>query len=539
MPVDIDGKLVINEIMASNGITLKNEGGLAADWIEIFNPTNQDVPLAGYSLTTTDLLMVTHKAIIGAGVVVPAGKYLLLWLDSVIDHGPTHLPLKLESEGGSLGLARPDGSFISRLVYGAQETDFSASREPDGSDAWVIEWHPSPGAANPGGNGHALAPATPATPPEQVPAAGDLTEKLLGYDAFPSLRIDVDADGIAKLLAAPTVYVPATLVYLGRSYGPVGLRLKGHNSFEPIDKKPSLKVSVDKYVADARFFGLKDITFNNMHSDATMMHERLAYWVARAAGVPASRASHALLSLNGKPPALYAIIETVKHKMMSRLFKNPEGALYEGTNVDFTTADKDFMPPRDDIPFFGLESKIDDRSLLYGLANALAMPSPNQAIAAASNYINLDEFQSFWAVCSVIGQFDSMPYSIPGDDFFVYGNPDDKKLYVLPWGMDETFEAADVDPIKRSYSVMAKTCAASPACLQGYVNKTWALLEKLEAMQWTLERLRIIDQIKAYTVMDRSKVYSDSDVLKAQDDMGFFVNERRQSLAKFLPAKTN
>ena len=40
----------------------------------------------------------------------------------------------LAREGGDLALMRPDGSFIDRMHYGAQETDFSAAREPDGSE---------------------------------------------------------------------------------------------------------------------------------------------------------------------------------------------------------------------------------------------------------------------------------------------------------------------------------------------------------------------------------------------------------------------
>jgi hypothetical protein len=239
-PREIDARIVINEIMASNALTLKNEAGLATDWVELYNPTTEDIPLTGYAFT--DDLNVPRKAPIGAGVVLTAGAHMIFWIDGMIDRGPNHIALpKLESIGSNLGFARPDGSFISRLTIGRQETDFSAAREPDGSDAWVIEWHPSPGATNPAGAGKPLASADPAALPEKVPAAGDLSEALLGYDALPSIRIDVDADGQAKLTANPLVDVPATLVFQGRSYGPVGLRLKGHNSFEPWGKKPSLR----------------------------------------------------------------------------------------------------------------------------------------------------------------------------------------------------------------------------------------------------------------------------------------------------------
>jgi spore coat protein H len=536
-PPEIDGRIVINEIMASNGLTLKNEAGLAGDWIELHNPTDRPVPLAGYALT--DDFNVPAKAVIPAGVVLPARGHLLLWLDGAADRGPTHLPLRLASEGGSLGLARPDGSFISRLVYGAQATDFSAAREPDGSDRWTIEWHPSPGSANPAGTGRPLGLPGAGAPPEQVPAAGDLSETLLGAQALPELGITVDADGVSRLLANPTTYVPATLVFQGRSYGPVGLRLKGSASFEPFDRKPSLRINVDEYVPDAEFFGLKDLTLNNMHSDQSMMHERLGYWIARQAGLPASRSSHALVSINGQPAALYANVETVKRRMLKRWFNNPDGALYEATEVDFTTTNALYPHsdgrPRDDIPLYELKGKVDDRSLLYALAQALTLPSPDAAMAAAANHLNVAEFHTFWAVTAIMGNFDVMPYSVPGDDYFVYANPEDRKLYLMPWGIDETFEAGDIDIVNTVYSVLAKTCAASRACLQQFVDRVWAILDKLEAMDWQGERVRIAQQIAPHTVRDVRKPYTDAQVAEQQENMKYFIRERRMTLGRFIP----
>src|SRR5690606_13099282 len=76
---EIDGQLVINEVMASNVLTALDEDGFAGDWIEIFNPAGVDVSLEGYGLTTA--LGEPLEAVIGAGVTVPAGGYLQLWLD--------------------------------------------------------------------------------------------------------------------------------------------------------------------------------------------------------------------------------------------------------------------------------------------------------------------------------------------------------------------------------------------------------------------------------------------------------------------------
>ena len=75
-----------------------------------------------------------------------------------------------------------------------------------------------------------------------------------------------------------------------------------------------------------------------MHSDFSMMHERIAYWVARQAGVPASRANHALVTVNGQLYGLYANVETVKKHILSRVFGNNTGSLFSATDVDFEAA---------------------------------------------------------------------------------------------------------------------------------------------------------------------------------------------------------
>src|SRR6185312_12066890 len=116
----VDAQLTINELMSDNVLTQKDDRGTASPWLEIFNPTDQDVPLDGYAVT--DDFSNPKKSVLSNGVVAPAHGHLLLWADGSAWAGPTHLGVMLSPKGGSLGLARPDGSFIDRLTYGAQET---------------------------------------------------------------------------------------------------------------------------------------------------------------------------------------------------------------------------------------------------------------------------------------------------------------------------------------------------------------------------------------------------------------------------------
>lgn len=114
-----------------------------------------------------------------------------------------------------------------------------------------------------------------------IAPAGDLTDRVLGYDLQPQFDLQISDAGIASLRSAPDTWVQATLTFEGRAYGPVGVNLKGTSSFQPIDQKPAFRVNFNEFVKGARLFGLKEILLNNMVQDPSMIHERLAYWIGR------------------------------------------------------------------------------------------------------------------------------------------------------------------------------------------------------------------------------------------------------------------
>jgi hypothetical protein len=523
----IDGKLVINEVMVANATTI-SDGGKARDWIELYNPTDTALRLQGYGIT--DELMVPKKHIFGPSVMIPAHGFLLLWADNEPALGATHLRFQLAKEPGEVALTRPDGSFIDRLQYGAQEVDFSAAREPDGSNKWVIEWHPSPGVANPSGSGTGMGLEDVSMPPEQVPAAGDLSEQILGYDAEPQFTLTIGPDQIIALRNQPREYVPASITFRGREWGPVGVRLKGVNSFQPIDRKPSFRLDFDRFVEGGRFFGIEHMVLNNMDDDFSMMHERLAYWLARGAHVPAPRCNHARVSVNGAPAALYAHVEAIKHKFLERWFADADGTLYEATDVDF-------QPQY--INAYEIETGPDDRTLLVGLSTALANPDPDAAIAAAAQYVDLDEWRRFWALESVVGQYDAYPYSFPGDDIYLYADPTTHKLNFIPSGMDETFYSSEIDPssVMRLNGKLATACRASASCFQLYVNAVWDMQAQAESMNLEGERTRVVNQIAPWVLADQRKPYPDSEVSAYQTNLYWFIHERRTKLTMYFPPR--
>jgi hypothetical protein len=353
------------------------------------------------------------------------------------------------------------------------------------------------------------------------------TPSAIFDESLPAFELRIDAADVAALEADPRTYVEATIVYGGEELGPVGVKVKGQNSFLPFSQKPSLRININEYVEDATLWGLKDLTLNNMSTDTSMMHERLAYHVARQADLPASRANHVQLTVNGQFYGLYMAIETVKRRMISEHFEDADGSLFEATDVDFQPAM---------VAGYVLEEGPNDRTKLMGLANALTNPDASAAIAAAAQYVDLAHFQRYWAVGTVIGQFDAFPYSLPGDDYFVYADPRTSKLWFLPWGMDETFFAADFPPMQIN-SVLAQKCLAAPACRQPYLAKVWEILAMTEAMNLEGERLRVQAEIAPVVGRDTRKPYDAAAVTEGQTQQGYFIRGRRQMLTMQLPAE--
>jgi hypothetical protein len=238
-----------------------------------------------------------------------------------------------------------------------------------------------------------------------------------------------------------------------------------------------------------------------MDDDFSMMHERLAYLVARQLG-PASRANHTVLTVNGQHYGLYTNVEPVKHHMIARWFDDSQGPLFEATDVDFAAQY---------IDAFEHESGPDDRSALEGLAAALTNPNPDAAISAASAHVDMDGFLDFWAMEAVVAQFDAFPYSNPGDDYFVYVDPATNKIWFIPWGMDETFYSGEYD-VGQISSTLAATCMASPSCHQSFVDRVWDVFQMTEAMDLLGERTRVAAQIAPHVAADTRKSYDNAQV---------------------------
>lgn len=144
-------QIYVNELMAINQTGLQDELGRFTDWVELYNPNDTDADLSGWWLS--DDVDDPFKGQVPDGIVIPAGGYLVFYLDNDSDEGALHLDFRLDGLGGEdLALFGPnvlDNPLVDSVEDMAiQYPDYSLARMPDGGPTWEEDDTSTPNAAN-------------------------------------------------------------------------------------------------------------------------------------------------------------------------------------------------------------------------------------------------------------------------------------------------------------------------------------------------------------------------------------------------------
>ncbi len=144
-------QIVVNEILASNRSTNRDPQRQYDDWIELYNPANGSVDLAGMYLTddTSSPTKWQFPANSPSTTTIAPHGYLIIWADGETASAGLHAGFKLSADGEEVALVATDGvTVIDTFTFGEQRADVSYGRYPDGSDDLRYMAVPTPGAAN-------------------------------------------------------------------------------------------------------------------------------------------------------------------------------------------------------------------------------------------------------------------------------------------------------------------------------------------------------------------------------------------------------
>ena len=321
-----------------------------------------------------------------------------------------------------------------------------------------------------------------------VEGAEDESETL--FADRPPLRIEISLpDSQWDLLASGSMQqrvakpsAKATVRADGRNYREVAVQLKGFSTFEPLEGRPSLTLDFNEHIRGQKFHGLTKISLNNSAQDPSRLHERLAREVMASAGLPVPRATHAIVSLNGRELDLYVLVEGYGANFLKRNFGDASGNFYEGGAL--RDVDRGLQWKSGRMP--------EDRSDLERLLRAVKEPDPELRWAALNNVLDLDRFLTLMAVETMLCHSDS--YAMNRNNYRIYHDPKSDRLVFLPHGMDRILGSHRTDVnlpvVPPARGIVARAVLSTAEGRRRYVEQAEAVFTNvLQGQRWC-ERLR-------------------------------------------------
>ena len=133
------GDIVLNEIMASNATTQKDPSGQYDDWIELYNKSTAAVNVGGWFISDNADKLAKWR--IPTNTTIPANGYLIIWADEDSSQNTAtslHANFKLSSAGETVLLSKSDTTLVDFTTFGAQRTDYTYARRPNGTGNFII-----------------------------------------------------------------------------------------------------------------------------------------------------------------------------------------------------------------------------------------------------------------------------------------------------------------------------------------------------------------------------------------------------------------
>ena len=139
----------INEVQVVNTSTYDDAQNEFDPWIELYNPNNFQVNVAGYSLTISGnaqswQIPATHPI----RTVIPAGGFILIWCDNDISDGADHAPLTLSNSATIILNGPVGGANIDSYAYSNIPDNASYGRVNDGALSSMVFTIPTPTVSN-------------------------------------------------------------------------------------------------------------------------------------------------------------------------------------------------------------------------------------------------------------------------------------------------------------------------------------------------------------------------------------------------------
>jgi hypothetical protein len=221
----------------------------------------------------------------------------------------------------------------------------------------------------------------------------------------------------------------------------IGFRLRGNTSL--FSAKKSFKVSFNTYVPGRKYDNLEKLNLNGEHNDPGIIRSKLCWDLFRKFGIPAPRAAHTEVYINGDYYGLYINVEHIDDQFVKTSFGNNNGNLYKC----LWPADLQYLGSDPDLYKFGsggqrtyelqTNTDIDDYSDLAHFIDVLNNTPADSLKEKLDPVFNVQTYLKYLVIEALTGHWDA--YSFNKNNYYLYHNLNTGKFEFIPYDMDNTF----------------------------------------------------------------------------------------------------
>jgi len=225
------------------------------------------------------------------------------------------------------------------------------------------------------------------------------------------------------------------------SISSIGFRLRGNTSRQ--SQKKSFKVSFNTWESGGNYHGIEKMNLNGEHNDPSIMRAKLMWDLLRKWGIPAPRANHVQLYINGNYHGLYINVEHIDEEFVEKRFGNKDGNLYKC----LYPADLDYLGQNSDL--YKLEEggrrvyelkrneEADDYSDLATFIDVLNNSWAADFECEMDDVFNTTDYLKVIAADVLCGNWDG--YIFNKNNFYLYNNEFTDRFEYLIYDVDNTF----------------------------------------------------------------------------------------------------
>ncbi|TFH37453.1 MAG: hypothetical protein E4G95_04790 [Bacteroidia bacterium] len=221
----------------------------------------------------------------------------------------------------------------------------------------------------------------------------------------------------------------------------IGFRLRGNTS--RYSNKKSFKISFNTFLSGGKYYGVEKLNLNGEHNDPSIMRSKVMWDILRLWGIPAPRANHVQVFINGNYYGLYISVEHIDEEFVMSRFGNNDGNLYKCLypgDLDYRGSDPDnykFMSGDTRVYELKTNEETDDYSDLAALVGILTNSQDNSLVCDLGELFNTYDWLKVIAADIFCGNWDG--YIFNKNNYYLYHNTATGKFEYIPYDVDNTF----------------------------------------------------------------------------------------------------